>query len=189
MITGPLIGGAFTTSVTWRWCFYLNLPLGGVVLVVIFFLLDIPDRVDTPKSFTAKLRHLSVPGVLVLVPGVVCLCLALQWGGTVYPWSDARVIALLALFGALAVAFAVEQYFANIKSTATVPVTILRSPTILLVASYAFSTAAALNLYEYYVSTRFLLERWFANSSRYHFSTKRFKDSRLLGLVSATLAV
>jgi MFS family permease len=86
-ITGPLIGGAFTTSVTWRWCFYLNLPLGGVVLVVIFFLLDIPDRADTPKSFREKLRHLNVPGVLVLVPGVVCLCLALQWGGTKYAVS------------------------------------------------------------------------------------------------------
>lgn len=87
-ITGPLIGGAFTTNVTWRWCFYLNLPLGGVVLVVIFFLLEIDDRADkAKKSFTEKLRHLNIPGVLVLVPGVVCLCLALQWGGTKYAVS------------------------------------------------------------------------------------------------------
>jgi MFS family permease len=89
-ITGPLLGGAFTTYVTWRWCFYLNLPLGAVVLIVIFLFLDISDQPKTPKSWAEKLRHLNLPGVLVLVLGVVCLCLALQWGGTKYAVSGGR---------------------------------------------------------------------------------------------------
>ena len=86
-VTGPLVGGAFTTNVTWRWCFYLNLPLGGVVMVFIFFLLQVPDRPNTKIPFKDKLQQLNALGLLALLPGVVCLCLALQWGGTRYAVS------------------------------------------------------------------------------------------------------
>jgi MFS family permease len=86
-VSGPLVGGAFTTNVTWRWCFYLNLPLGGVVMVFIFFLLQIPDRPSTKIPFKDKLRQLNALGLLALLPGIVCLCLALQWGGTTYAVS------------------------------------------------------------------------------------------------------
>lgn len=81
------MGGAFTTSVTWRWCFYINLPLGGVVMVFVFFLLHIPDRPETKIPLKDKLRQLNALGLLPLIPGVVCLCLALQWGGTTYTVS------------------------------------------------------------------------------------------------------
>ena len=85
-ITGPLIGGGLTSNVTWRWCFYLNLPLGGVAMLVILFFLDIPDG-DTSMPLTRKLMQLDIPGTAVLIPGVVCLLLALQWGGQEYDVS------------------------------------------------------------------------------------------------------
>jgi len=61
--------------------------LGGVVLVFTFFLLQVPDRPNTNISFKDRLRQLNALGLLALLPGVVCLCLALQWGGTTYAVS------------------------------------------------------------------------------------------------------
>lgn len=83
-ILGPLVGGAFTSNVTWRWCFYINLPLGGVVLVFVFFLLHVPDHSNTTNTLRHKLKQLNIEGLLALLPGVICLCLALQWGGFTY---------------------------------------------------------------------------------------------------------
>ncbi|SLM39060.1 mfs multidrug [Lasallia pustulata] len=126
-VLGPLVGGAFTTNVTWRWCFYLNLPLGGVVMVLIFFLLQVPDRPNTTITFKDKLRQLNALGLLALLPGVVCLCLALQWGGTTYAWSEGRIIALLVLAFVLLIAFALIQVWKPEQATLPPRIFIQRS--------------------------------------------------------------
>lgn len=86
-IVGPLVGGAFTTKLTWRWCFYINLPFGGVAALVIIFLLKLPNREASTLSTKAKLAQLDFYGTSVLIPGTVCLLLALQWGGLTYAVS------------------------------------------------------------------------------------------------------
>lgn len=86
-------------------------------MVLIFFLLHVPDRPDTNVNVKEKLRQLNPLGLLALLPGVVCLCLALQWGGTTYAWSEGRIIALLVLAFVLLIAFAVIQVWKPDEAT------------------------------------------------------------------------
>lgn len=88
-IAGPLLGGAFTSSrATWRWCFWINLPLGVAALFVIFFILKAPGRGPAGGlPLKAKLKQLDFAGTAIVVPGTVCLLLALQWGGVEYDVS------------------------------------------------------------------------------------------------------
>ncbi|KAI0201090.1 major facilitator superfamily domain-containing protein [Astrocystis sublimbata] len=128
-VLGPLVGGAFTSNLTWRWCFYINLPFGGVALVIILLLLHIPDRKETKGSTKSKLLQLDIAGTTALIPAVISLLLALQWGGLELPWNDRRVIALLTLGIFLGLVFILVQAF--LPNTATIPPRIFMQRSIL----------------------------------------------------------
>lgn len=67
-----------------RWCFYINLPVGAVAIAAILAFLKVPERDSTKQPWAEKLRQLDAPGAALLMPGVICLLLALQWGGQTY---------------------------------------------------------------------------------------------------------
>eukprot|EP00026_Physarum_polycephalum_P003870 Phypoly_transcript_03886.p1 GENE.Phypoly_transcript_03886~~Phypoly_transcript_03886.p1 ORF type:complete len:549 (+),score=68.99 Phypoly_transcript_03886:489-2135(+) len=110
-IAGPLLGGAFTESVTWRWCFYINLPFGAITTIVVILYLNIPY---TPSHIKEKLERIDYFGVLTLVPGITAMLLSTAWGGSTYPWNSAEVISLYIVSGVLIIAFIlVEIYVAK----------------------------------------------------------------------------
>ncbi|KAK1658716.1 major facilitator superfamily transporter [Colletotrichum godetiae] len=109
---GPVLGGVFTQTIGWRWCFFINLPFDGIALVVLFFTL----KVETPKEpLVAGLRDLDWIGFLLIIGGTICFLYGLETGaGGIVPWRSALVICLI-LFGIVILALFVvwEARFAK----------------------------------------------------------------------------
>ncbi|WP_066955443.1 MDR family MFS transporter [Streptomyces lushanensis] len=96
-VLGPLLGGFFTQELSWRWVFYINLPVGGVALAVIAAFLHIPVH---------RTRHtIDYLGTLLIASVAICLVLVASLGGTTWPWSSAEIIGLAALGAVLLALF------------------------------------------------------------------------------------
>jgi EmrB/QacA subfamily drug resistance transporter len=101
-IVGPLIGGYLTDNLSWRWVFYVNLPIGMLALTVLW--LCFPNI--RPDGQHRKIDYL---GAATLVLGVVPLLLALSWGGIDYAWTSPVIIGLVAFAAIMVVAFCVVE--------------------------------------------------------------------------------
>ncbi|HEX2118259.1 MAG TPA: MDR family MFS transporter [Acidimicrobiales bacterium] len=86
MVAGPLVGGFLTDQVSWRWVFYVNLPVGAVALFV--------TAVVLPASEVQRKAKVDYLGAALLTAGVTCLVLLTTWGGTEYEWSSAVILGL-----------------------------------------------------------------------------------------------
>lgn len=97
---GPIVGGAFTEGVTWRWCFYVNLPLDGLAFFILLFFLDL----KTPRTpIWDGLKAIDWVGTLLIVGGTLMFLFGLQYGGVTAPWDSAEVLCLI-IFGVLTIA-------------------------------------------------------------------------------------
>ncbi|TQS34090.1 hypothetical protein Golomagni_05539 [Golovinomyces magnicellulatus] len=95
LVAGPLIGGALTQYSTWRWCFYLNLPIGAIT-AIIMLIVTLPDYRAQQKVHPGPLtlKKLDLPGFFIFAPFAIMILLALEFGGDKYPWKSATEIGL-----------------------------------------------------------------------------------------------
>jgi len=153
-IAAPLLGGILTDKLSWRWCFWINLPLGAITFVVVAFLFQNP-QVNPHMSlpWKQKLQRLDLVGTAVFVPSITALLLALQWGGSTYGWANARIIALLAVFAVLIGIFGYLQHRQG--DNATLPPRIIKQRSILFGAWFACCVNASLSVIDYYMPIYF----------------------------------
>jgi len=100
-VAGPLLGGVITTALSWRWVFYVNLPIGIVALAMI--------AIGLHQSTVRRTRPIDYAGSLLLAAATTALLLVLAWGGTEYPWLSLVILGCAALAVVLFVLFLLRE--------------------------------------------------------------------------------
>ncbi|PYH30551.1 putative MFS multidrug transporter [Aspergillus neoniger CBS 115656] len=132
---GPVIGGIMTQRVTWRWIFYMNLPISGAALVLLVLFL----RTEYKKnSIRDMLKRVDLAGNALLVASVLAVLLALTWGGTEHPWSSWRTILPLVLGSLGLVGFMVFQASGKGVEEPTMPIRLFANRTSLATFGLTF---------------------------------------------------
>ncbi|MFI6867852.1 MFS transporter [Nocardia sp. NPDC050406] len=104
-VLGPTLGGLFTDHLSWRWCFYVNVPLAIVMIVM-------------AAKFIPRVRAATKPvvdylGIALVSIGVTCLILGLEWGGQEYAWGSGMILGLFAGAAAALAAFVAVEFRAE----------------------------------------------------------------------------
>jgi EmrB/QacA subfamily drug resistance transporter len=142
-VIGPFAGGFITDNFSWRWVFYVNLPIGILALAAILIWLPANISIRTTRvGGWAAVRRIDIPGSLTAAGATICLLLGLTWGGNrTYDWTSPQVVGTLAAAAVLFVAF---FFFERLAVEPILPLDLFRNQVFAVGALLALTIGMAL---------------------------------------------
>lgn len=158
-LSAPLLGGALVQSLGWRWCFYINAPIGAVTLLfTICCFSDTPKPSDVDRMvLKQKISQLDLVSNLLFIPALTGLFLAFSWAGTKYSWDSGPVIGPFVAFAVLMTTFVYNQIRRG--DAAALPFRIMKRRSVIAGCIFIMCGNSTGNVLEYYLPTYYQVVR------------------------------
>lgn len=156
------LGGIIIQHTSWRWCFWINIPICVAALVSMFFFLPyIPKTQENGQrlSWVGLLLEMDVAGIVLMTGALVALFLALNWGGVTHAWGSSTIIALFVVCGVLLGVLAFHE--ARTGEKGILPPRIVKNRNVYSGLIFALGCVSSLSLVEWYVPTYYQIVHGF----------------------------